>query len=84
MYKKHISRWSKEDGARLRTHLEYEFIEKQNRQIYWDDVALFCYPENYQLGILEMQKGDIIEIDSIQELAAIDSSYQTYLNGGNA
>ena len=27
-----ISRWSKEDGARLRTHLEYEFIEKQNRQ----------------------------------------------------
>lgn len=79
-----ISRWSKEDGACLRTHLEYEFVEKQNRQIYWDDVALFCYPENYQLGIMEMQKGDIIEIDSIQELAAIDSSYQTYLNGGNA
>ena len=33
-----ISRWNEEDGARLRRHLEIEFEEKQNRQIYWDDV----------------------------------------------
>lgn len=71
-----ISRWSAEDGSRLRQHLELEFEEKKNRQIYWDDVAMFCYPEEYRLGIHPMQKGDIIEIDSLEELAAVDPSYE--------
>ena len=77
-----ISRWSTEDGKRLRYHLEQEFEIRKNRQIYWDDVALFCYPKEYQLGIREMQKGDIIEIDNIIELAALDATYKKYLNGG--
>ena len=75
-----ISRWSAEDGARLRRHLEVEFLEKQNRQIYWDDVALFCYPDEYQLSIREMQASDIREIDTLAELAAEDPSYRSYLN----
>lgn len=74
-----ISRWSKEDGKKLKRHLEIEFEEKQNRQIYWDDVAMFCYPDEYQLGIKEMKKEDIIEVDNLEELAALDSSYQKYL-----
>lgn len=77
-----ISRWSAEDGKKLRHFLELEFEQKQNRQIYWDDVALFCHPEDFQLGIREMQAGDIVEIDSFDELIAIDSSYKTYLCGG--
>ncbi len=70
-----ISRWSKEDGQRLRRHLEEEFEEKQNRQIYWDDVALFCHPEEYRLGIRPMKREDVIEIDSLDELIAMDDSY---------
>ena len=77
-----ISRWSAEDGRRLRRHLEIEFEEKQNRQIYWDDVPMFCYPEEYRLGIRPMRREDVIEIDSLEELAAIDPSYRT-LSGGN-
>lgn len=77
-----ISRWSEEDGKKLRHFLELEFEQKQNRQIYWDDVALFCHPEDFQLGIREMQAGDIVEIDSFDELIAIDPSYKTYLCGG--
>ena len=79
-----ISRWTKEDGEKLRSHLELEFESKKNRQIYWDDVALFCHPENYQLGIMEMNKGDIIEIDDIKELTEIDPTYHSYVKGGNA
>lgn len=71
-----ISRWSDEDGQKLRRHLELEFEEKENRQIYWDDVALFCHPEDYRLGIREMQQGDIVEIDSYDELVAVDESYK--------
>ena len=32
---------------KLNHHLEIEFEQKKNRQIYWDDVAIFCYPEEY-------------------------------------
>lgn len=74
-----ISRWTAEDGRKLKKHLESEFEEKKNRQIYWDDVAMFCYPKEYQLGIREMKKGDVIEIDNLDELAALDKSYEKYL-----
>lgn len=74
-----ISRWNEEDGRRLKCHLETEFEKNGNRQIYWDDVALFCYPAEYQLGIQEMQYGDVVEIDSLQELAALDETYCKFL-----
>lgn len=71
-----VSRWTSEDGMKLKKHLEIEFEQRENRQIYWDDVVMFCYPEEYELGIYEMKSGDIVEIDSISELAAIDSHYK--------
>lgn len=74
-----ISRWTMEDGERLRRHLEQEF-ESGNRQIYWDDVAMFCHFDDYKLGIRQMESSDIVEIDSLGELAAIDHSYQHLLD----
>lgn len=71
-----ISRWNARDGRQLREDLELEFMEKQNRQIYWDDVAMFCHPEHYELGIWPMKAGDIMEIDSLDELAAVDPVYR--------
>ena len=74
-----ISRWTAEDGKKLKRHLEIEFEQKKNRQIYWDDVAMFCYPEEYQLGIRPMNKDDIIEVDNLSELIALDVSYKKYV-----
>jgi len=71
-----VSRWNEEDGRRLKHHLEIEFEEKRNHQIYWDDVALFCYPEEYKLGIRQMSSDDILEIDNFDELVAVDASYK--------
>lgn len=76
-----ISRWSAEDGKKLKHHLEVEFEEKKNRQIYWDDVAMFCYPKEYALGIRQMQYGDIVEVDNLEELMELDASYQSYMEG---
>jgi len=73
-----ISRWTAEDAKKLKHHLEIEFEQKQNRQIYWDDIAMFCYPEEYHLGIYPMNKGDIIEVDNLNELIALDKSYEKY------
>lgn len=73
-----ISRWTAEDGKLLRKYIEYEF-ERGNRQIYWDDVAMFYHLQDFRLGIWEMQKSDVVEIDDLKELAAIDPSYRFLL-----
>lgn len=77
-----LSRWSAADGAKLRRHLEEEFDEKQNRQIYWDDVAMFCHFSEYTLGVTPMNAGDLVEIDNFSELCAADPSY-CRLEGSN-
>ena len=73
-----ISRWNARDGRKLKTFIECEF-EKGNRQIYWDDVVMFCHFTDFTMGIRPMQKNDIIEVDDLQELAAIDHSYKKYI-----
>lgn len=73
-----VSRWNADDGKKLKRHLEIEFEERKNRQIYWDDVVMFCYPEEYKLGIYPISKEDIVEIDNLQELATLDSYYRKY------
>lgn len=74
-----ISRWNEEDGSKLRQHLEVAFESKQNRQLFWDDIALFLHPNEYKLGIREMSFDDVIEIDCLEDLAQMDTSYMTYL-----
>lgn len=72
-----VSRWNEKDGKKLKHFIEVEF-ENNNRQIYWDDVALFCHPDEFYLGIFPMKKEDIVEIDNFSELLAIDPSYKNY------
>lgn len=74
-----ISRWNSDDGKKLKRHLEIEFEQHKNRQIYWDDVAMFCYPNEYKLGIYPISKQDVVEIDNLEELAKVDVSYKKYL-----
>lgn len=71
-----ISRWNKEDANKLKKHIEIEFLDKNNKEIYWDDVALFCYPNEYNLRIYKINKKDIIEIDNLEELKEIDDNYR--------
>ena len=76
-----ISRWNTEDGQQLKKDLEEEFDVKQNRQIYWDDVAMFCHPDHYRLGVMPIKASDVVEIDGLDELVQVDSSYSKYLKG---
>ena len=71
-----ISRWNKEDAKIIKQALETEFEKNKNTQIYWDDVVMFDYFNAFDLTVYEMKKGDIIEIDSLDELKAIDPSYR--------
>lgn len=73
-----ISRWTKEDGVKLKHYLELEYLVKKNRQIYWDDIAMFCHFDDFDLGIKEMDKEDVLEIDDFKELVETDKSYAGY------
>lgn len=73
-----VSRWNARDGKILKECLEEEFEKKNNTQLYWDDVPLFCHKEKFNLGIMKMKKGDIIEIDNLNELIEIDETYKKY------
>ena len=77
-----VSRWSAEDAGKLRRHLEIEFAEKQHTQICWDELALLRYPGEYQLGVRRMCPDDMIGIDALEELAALDSGYAGLLDEG--
>ena len=74
-----VSRWNEEDGNKLKQLLELEFDVNKDRDIYWDDVAMFKHFEDFQLGIYEMQEGDIIEIDELKDLVLIDDTYKDFL-----
>lgn len=70
-----VSFWSAEDGIHLKEHVFQLFTEGLYRDKYWDDIALFIYPEMYRLGIRKIVSTDITEIDNLQELIAADSNY---------
>ena len=76
-----VSRWTPEDGKRLISHIEKEYIEKKNYGTYWDNLALFFYKDEYELGIREASFSDITEIDTVEELIQIDNSYKYLLTG---
>ena len=71
-----VSRWSERDGHTLKELLELEFEKKMNRSVYWDDIPMFLHPDRFKLGIRIMNDKDIIEIDSLHELAKIDPIYK--------
>lgn len=67
-----ISRWTDDDGDKLKHYVEHEFIDRHNTGIYWDDIAMSVYPEDFELGIMSMEKDDVKEIDTLEDLAALE------------
>ena len=40
---------------------------------------MFCYPDEYRLGVWPMQRDDVTEIDNLSELIALDPGYKKYM-----
>ena len=70
-----ISRWCREDAMKLKEFLIEEFEQNERRDVYWDDIPMFLHNDAFRLGIRIMNKEDILEIDSLEELKKIDTSY---------
>lgn len=70
-----ISYWTKEDAAKMEHDIEKVFKSPGGKERYWDEVALRECIKNYKVWVRPVEKGDIIEIDTYNELKQIDSIY---------
>lgn len=76
-----ISYWDEQDGAKLPSHIEATFQMPGGKDEDWCYVPLVSFKEEYQVHVRECDWGDIEEIDTFDELCAIDPSYNSYRNG---
>lgn len=73
-----ISYWSAEDGAKLAEDLPEAFEDDAVKQRFWDDVPCVLRREGYDIAIRECTFDDVDEIDTYEELCAIDPSYKNW------
>ena len=71
-----ISYWTKDDALRLRTQLIEEFIQNKVTDVYWDDIAMFLHPKDYNLCGIKIKETDLKEIDTYLELTKEDNHYE--------
>lgn len=71
-----ISYWSEVDGKNLAKHLEVAYSSVGGKDLFWDEVALKLFKDDYLINIHEISSDAIIEIDSYQELSEFDSKYK--------
>ena len=70
-----ISYWDQKDGAQLCHDLEETFQMPGGKEKYWDEVALRVFSKNYAVDVRPCFEGDIVEIDTFNELKQIDPVY---------
>lgn len=70
-----ISYWTKEDAKKLSLDIDKVFHMPGGKEKYWDEVALRECINNYKILVRTVSKGDIVEIDTFNELKQIDPIY---------
>lgn len=70
-----ISYYDENDGQSIEKDMEKVFNSPGGKEKYWEQVILDVCKKNYNIYLRECQKEDIIEIDTFNELKAIDKTY---------
>lgn len=70
-----ISYWSGRDGARLAKAVDESFHMPGGKEKFWDVVALQDFRKDFRVEVRPCKEGDIIEIDTFNELKKIDAAY---------
>lgn len=70
-----ISYWTEDDGKRLGDCIKKVYEMPGGKERYWDQVALQYFVDDFNIAIRECSAEDFIEIDTFNELKAIDSVY---------
>ena len=70
-----ISYWNKEDAQKMSVDISEVFHSPGGKEKYWDEVSLKECINHYQIMVRPVQKGDVVEIDTFNELKQIDPIY---------
>lgn len=70
-----ISYWNEADGHKLSQDIQDVYASPGGKERYWEQVPLVYKKEHYAVQILDCQEEDIVEIDTFNELKAIDKTY---------
>ena len=70
-----ISFWTEEYGKQLTADIERIYHQTNGDQSYWEQVPLVYCKNRYQVAVRECFDEDIVEIDTFDELKALDPSY---------
>lgn len=70
-----ISYWNKEDGKKLSCHIKEAYNLPDGKELFWEQVPLVKFKDNYKVYVRECSDNDITEIDTFEELSQIDSNY---------
>ena len=73
-----ISYWNKEEGEKLANDLPAAYYSPGGKEYYWEQVPLTLFKDHYKVQVRECFDEDIVEIDTFNELKAIDKSYENY------
>ena len=73
-----ISMWTEEDGKKLAELARAQIEDLKDWNIYWDELPLFRFSDQFDLGIRVIGENDIIEIDTFEELVEMDPSYEKF------
>ena len=76
-----ISYWNKADGEKLAADIPAAYYSPGGKELYWEQVPLKLYNDRYKVQIRECKESDIVEIDTFNELKAIDKTYENYKEG---
>ena len=70
-----ISYYDEEDAKKMEKDIDEVYNSPGGKEKYWEQVILDVRKKNYQIAVRECYDGDIIEIDTFNELKAIDKTY---------
>ena len=70
-----ISYWNEEDGRKLSQDILDVYNSPDGKERYWDQIPLVICKDRYTVEVEECFEDDIVEIDTFNELKAIDKSY---------
>lgn len=70
-----ISYWNEADGHKLSQDIPDVYQAPGGKERYWEQVPLVYKKEHYRVEIRECYDNDIVEIDTFNELKAIDRTY---------
>lgn len=73
-----ISYWNQDDCEKLKKDLKKVYNSRGGKENFWEAVPFKYCKKNYRIEINNCHKEDLTEVDSFQELIALDESYASY------